>query len=110
MNKLELLAALAPEIKDVEVKALGTSLRFKVLTGRARDALYSNAVANADTSHYEASLIAASVVDSDGSPMFSPEDVDTLRDSNSTLLTELAGAAMAVNKLGADAEKAAVKN
>jgi hypothetical protein len=110
MNKLELLAALAPEIKAVEVKALGATLRFKVLTGRARDTLYSNAVANADTSHYEASLVAASVVDADGLPLFSPEDVETLRDSNSTLLTELAGAAMAVNKLGPDAEAAAVKN
>jgi hypothetical protein len=110
MNKFELLAALAPEIKEVEIKALGTKLRFKVLTGRARDALYSNAVANADTSHYEASLVAASVVEEDHLPMFSPEDIETLRDSNATLLTELAGAAMAVNKLGADAEAAAVKN
>lgn len=111
MNKEQIFAALEAEVKELEVKALGCVLRFKVMTGKARDA-FQEAIANGDksASHFEASVVAASVVDADGKPMFDAADVDTLRDKNASAVSEVAKLAMQVNRIGADAEETAAKN
>lgn len=111
MNKDQLLAALRADVKEIEVKALGAVLRFRVLTGRARDA-FRDSVQNGDqsASHFEASLVASVVVGEDDALMFSKEEVLALQDGNALALAELARHAMAVNKIGQSAEEAAAKN
>jgi len=111
MDKASLFAALESEVHDIEVKALGLVLRFKALTGTARDA-FNAAITAGDksNSHFEASLIAATVVDADGAPMFEAGDIEVLRQKNATALSAIAQEAMKVNKLGVDAEKEAQGN
>lgn len=111
MNKEQFFAAVKAEVKDVEVKALGAFVKIRVLTGKARDAFQAAIQAgDKSASHFEASLVAATVVDDNEAPMFSAEDVATLQDSNAAALSEVAKAAMDVNKIGATAEADAAKN
>jgi hypothetical protein len=111
MNKEQFFAAVAAEVKDVEVKALGVVLKFKVLTGEARDKFHALISAgDQSASYFEASIVAATVVNEDGSPMFSSEDVATLRGSRANAVAEVAKVALDVNNIGAVAEEQAVKN
>jgi hypothetical protein len=111
MNKEQLFAALEAEVKAVEVKAVNALLYFKVLTGRARDEFQALIAAGDKTaSHFEAAIVAATVVDETGTPVFSSEDVAALRDKSAGAVSEIAKVALDVNKIGADAEEAAVKN
>lgn len=111
MNKEQFFAAVAAEVKEVEVKALGMVVKFRVLTGKARDEFHRMVEAGDKTaSHFEAALLAATVVNEDGSPMFSAEDVTALQDSNASAVSAVAVEAMAVNKIGAAAEADAAKN
>lgn len=111
MNKEQLFAALAAEVKELEVKELNTKLRFKVLTGKARDEFHSLiAAGDRSASHFEASLVTATVVDKDNQPMFTAEDVAALQDQSATALSAVAKVAMQVNKIGAEAEAEAAKN
>jgi predicted acylesterase/phospholipase RssA len=111
MNKFELFEALESQIEAIEVKALRVTLHFRALTGTARDAFNAAITAGDKTnSHFEAALVAATVVEEDGLPMFSADDIDTLRAKNAKALTALAEVAMRVNMIGAEAEQEAVKN
>jgi hypothetical protein len=111
MNKEQLFAALAAEVKEIEVKALNTMVRFKVMSGVERDAFHT-AIAAGDksASHFEASIVASSVVDADNQPVFTVADVDALRTSSAPALAALAKVAMQVNKIGVEAEAEAAKN
>lgn len=111
MNKTELLAALESEVKEIHVDAVHAVLRFKLLTGRARDSFHA-AVSKGDgaLSAFEAAIIAACVVDATGIPMFSSDDVDALRDKNAEAVAAVAKVAMQVNNIGVAAEAAAAKN
>jgi hypothetical protein len=111
VNKEQIFAALAAEVKEIEVTALNATLRFKVLTGKARDEFHALiAAGDRSASHFEASLVTATVVDADNQPMFTAEDVDALRDQSATALSALAKVAMQVNNIGAEAEAEAAKN
>lgn len=112
MDKAQLLALVKADVKEVEIKALGAiKLKFRVLTGKARD-LFHAVIKDGDgtNSHFEASIAVATVVDDNHEPMLTPDDVATLQDSNAAALTEIAQAAMNVNNIGATAEGAAAKN
>lgn len=110
-NKEQLFAALESEVQDIHVGAVGAKLRFKMMTGRGRDAFHS-AIEKGDKalSHFEAAIVAAVVVDESGAPMFSPEDVATLQDKNASAVAAIAQVALSVNKIGVEAEAAAAKN
>jgi len=111
MNREQFLSAISAEIKEIEVAAVGELVRFRVLTGRARDAFHE-AVSKGDKtlSHFEAAIVAATVVDDEGNAMFSQADVETLRDHNATAVAQVAKVAMQVNNIGAEAEAEAAKN
>lgn len=111
MDKASLLASLASQVKEVEIAALGGAVKFRAFSGRQRDAFYA-AIAAGDksNSNFEASIVAASVVNDDGSAMFTPDDIEALRDNDASLLTVLAQQAMTINKIGLEAETAAAKN
>jgi hypothetical protein len=111
MDKAQLFAALEAEVKEVEVKVINAVLRFRVMTGKARDE-FQALIASGDktASHFEAAIVAATVVDANGAAMFSSEDVAVLRDKSAGAVSEIAKVALQVNKIGADAEEAALKN
>ena len=110
MNKEQFFAAVAAEVKEVEVKALGAVLKFRVLTGEARDKFHELMQGNSSAAHFEASIVAATVVDDTGEPMFSAEDVAKLKASSAAAVGEVAKFAMEVNRIGATAEEQAAKN
>lgn len=111
MNKEQFFAAVAAEVKEVELEALGMVVKFRVLTGKARDEFHRLVEAGDKTaSHFEAALVAATVVNADGTSMFSSEDVAALQESNAAAVSAVAAAAMDVNKIGAAAEAQAAKN
>jgi hypothetical protein len=111
MNKEQFFAAIKAEVKEVEVKALGAVLKFKVLTGKARDEFHA-AVKDGDQSfsHFEAAIVAASLVDDEGNQMLTTADVDAMRNESAAAVAAVASVAMQVNKIGADAEAEAAKN
>jgi hypothetical protein len=108
MDKATLLAAMAPEVKIVNVEALGLDLSFKVMSGRARDA-FQKAVEEGDksVSNFESAIITATVVDDAGTPMFDASNLDSIRDWDSTVLSAVATIAMNINKIGAKAQEVA---
>jgi hypothetical protein len=111
MDKATLLAKLESDIKEIRVDAVDAVLRFKVLTGRARDAFHA-AIKDGDgtLSAFEAAIVAVTVVDTDGNAMFTADEVDALRDKNAEAVGAVAKVAMQVNKIGGEAEEAAAKN
>lgn len=111
MNKEQLFEALEAEVKAVEVKAVDAVLYFKVLTGKARDEFQALiAAGDKSASHFEAAIVAATVTDANGVATFTSDDVATLREKAAGAVSAIAAEALKVNKIGADAEEAAVKN
>ncbi|SAK69484.1 hypothetical protein AWB80_03571 [Caballeronia pedi] len=111
MNKEQILAAFAPQVVEEPVKALGgATVRFRELSGAARDALYDSAKSGGGNSGFEATLIAATVVDENDTPMFSEDDVTAMRSGRAPLLEELSQIAMRLNALGQRAQEEASKN
>ena len=106
MNKEQLLAAMESEVKEIEIKALGSVLRFKALTGKARDAFGASVTAgDKSNGHFEACLLVATVVDEAGNPMFDASEIDVLRGKDSATVSEMAVAAMKFNSMGGEAAK-----
>lgn len=111
INRQQILSALEPLVVEEPVAALGgKAVRFRELSGAARDALYERLKDDHRNSAFEAALIAATVVDVSGSPLFDAQDVETLCGGRTALLEELAHIAMRANGLGARAHQDALKN
>ncbi|MDR5802563.1 hypothetical protein [Caballeronia sp. LZ001] len=111
MKREQMLAALEPLIVEEPVKALsGSLIRFRELSGAARDALYDSVKNSGGNSGFEAALIAATVVDENGVPAFREDDIDTLQAARTPLLEELSQIAMRLNGLGQHAQEEASKN
>lgn len=111
MNKEQFLTAVRAEVKEIEVKALSAVVKFRVLTGKARDEFHKIIEAgDKSTSHFEAAIVAATVVDDEHKPMFTAEDVAAIQDSDANAIGEVAKHAMAVNGIGAAAQEEAAKN
>lgn len=111
MNKEQFFAAIAAEVKEVEVKELNSVVKLRVLTGRARDEFHTLLSAgDKSASRFEAALVAATLVDDTGALTLTSDDVEALRDQNGVAVAAVAKAAMQVNKIGTDAEAEAAKN
>jgi hypothetical protein len=105
------LSAARAEVKEIEVKALNAVVKFRVLTGKARDEFHAMVAAgDKSASYFEAALVAAVVVDDEHKAMFTAEDVAQLQESNANALAEVAKHAMTVNGIGVDAQEQAAKN
>lgn len=111
MDKAKFFEAARAEVQTRLVPVLGEILKFRVMTGAARDEFHRIVEAGDKTaSHFEAALVTATVVNDDGTPMFTADDVQALRDTNASMLTAVAQVAMSVNRIGAQAEAEAAKN
>lgn len=111
MNKEQIFAAFAPAIHEEPIKALGgAKLRFKELSGSAREALTRNMGDDFSNSRFEALLVVSTVIDAHGEPTFTLEDVAALKELRATAVAEVAAVAMRINNIGAAAEADAAKN
>lgn len=111
LDKNQFLAAFEPTVFEVPVQSLaGAIVRFRELSGAARDALYESVKSDGGNSAFEARLIALTVVDERSDPVFCEDDMDAIRGGGKALLEELSQIAMRVNGLGAKAHEYALKN
>lgn len=110
LTKDQLLAAIEPRIETRAVAGVGT-LNIKIMDGVARDALQQTLreKGTAD-SVYFAAVIAATVVDDSGVPLFSADDIETLRAKSYDALKAIGVACSEVNRLGPDQQQEAEKN
>ena len=111
MDKEKFFEKARAEVQEHLVPVVCDVMKFRVMTGTARDAFFKAVEAgDKSNSHFEAAIVAATVVNDDLSPMFSAEDVEALRDTDANALTAVAQIAMQVNKIGVKAETEAAKN
>ena len=113
MNKTELLAALAvaPVLLPVPALGEGVSVNFLPMPGTTRDAFQKSILdGDGSNSYFEAAVIAATVVDDAGLPIFMPADIASLQASSAGGVSALARIAMRLNGIGVVAEEAAAKN
>lgn len=93
----------------VEIPQWGGSVRVRSLTGRERDRLEASMIgkngkadAKSGLTNFRARLVAASVVDDNGAPMFTEADLDALADRSAAALDAIAQAAMRLSGLSSE--------
>lgn len=110
LSKDQIIAARDLQTTDVEVPEWGGNVRVSMLSGAARDALQADFDANKAVSHVQAVMIAATVVDESGSPLFTKSEIDAIRAKGTAPLERVFNAAVKLNKMGAAETEAAGKN
>ncbi|NPT36252.1 hypothetical protein [Paraburkholderia xenovorans] len=111
LTKDELLAQIKTRCEEVSVPGLEGTLRVRVMSGYDRDAFQKVLRLEGITdSAYFGALIATCVLNEDGTPMFSEEEVETLRGSHAELVRSIGLVCQGINGLGKAAEEAAAKN
>ncbi|APW60487.1 hypothetical protein [Paludisphaera borealis] len=105
----EAFFALRPEVKEVQVPALGDAVYVKQLTVGEMNRLHieSSKEGGLNFSMY---LIVTSVCDADGVRVFNDDDVDRVSGLPTQVFTDVLKAAVAVNKLSEDDVKDLEKN
>lgn len=110
LTKEQLLAAVEPTTVVADVDGIG-EIRVKVMDGYARDALQKTLQDQGTSdSVYFSALIVATVVDEAGAPMFTADEIDTLRGKSADLIRKIGIACTRVNALGDSQTKEAEKN
>jgi hypothetical protein len=119
LSKSDIIAAQDLQTQDVQVPEWGGSVRVRSLTGTERDAFETCLVKVVDgkrvpdMENLRAKLLAATLVDENGTPLFSVGDVGDLSDLGSksaAALDRIFGVAQRLNGMAADSVEAAVKN
>jgi len=111
LTKEQLLAAVATRTEDTSVNGLDGTLRIRVMSGYDRDAFQKVVQDQGLTdSVYFSALVAATVVNEDGTPMFAPDEVDVLRKSHAELVRKIGLECQRINGLGQKAVEDAEKN
>ncbi|KAI3591656.1 hypothetical protein D9X30_3481 [Cupriavidus sp. U2] len=111
LSKKAILEAADLETKDVEVPEWGGSVRVAVMSGRDRDEYYARqGEGKLPYSLFSASILVATVVDEDGKPLFTAEDIDPLRAKSQAAMDRVLAVALKINGLGPGAIEEAEKN
>lgn len=111
LTKEQLVSALQPKFEDVTIAGLADTLRVKVMDGFTRDKLQKTlqTLGTADSIYYSA-LVSACVVDENGTPLFSDQDLEELRGFNAEVVRLIGLECQRVNGLGKKAVEEAEKN
>jgi hypothetical protein len=94
----------------------GVTVGFRVMSGRARDAFESATLRNmrdgevVSTTGLRSLLLVETLVDSEGSPVFTKQDIRKLEEKSSVVLDRLNNIAKEVNGLDSDSGDDAEKN
>ncbi|MER7076635.1 hypothetical protein SAMN02982929_05303 [Saccharopolyspora kobensis] len=106
LSREAILAADDSNVEDVPVPQWGGTVRVRSLTGRERDRLEASMIgkngkadATRGLANFRARLVAASVIDENGAPMFTEADVDALAGKSAAALDVIASAAMRLSGL-----------
>ncbi|MGV1045366.1 hypothetical protein [Limnohabitans sp.] len=119
LSKSDIIAAQDLQTQEVPVPEWGGSVRVRSLTGTERDAFETCLVKVVDgkrvpdMDNLRAKLLAATLVDENGTPLFSVADVGDLSDLGSksaAALDRIFGVAQRLNGMAAESVEVAVKN
>jgi hypothetical protein len=110
LTKEQIFAARDLQTEDVPVPEWGGDVRITVMGGKARDALMEALAQPQTTARFQALVLASTVVDDAGAPVFTADDIEPLSEKNTDVLTRLVAVAMRLNKIGAKATEDAEKN
>lgn len=110
LTREQILAADDVASEVVAVPEWGGEVRVKVMTGAERDAFESLVTAKAKlgqlADNMRATVVAASVVDETGTPLFTERDIEALGRKSWTALERVADVAARLNRLtDADVEE-----
>ncbi|MEI7298443.1 MAG: hypothetical protein V4793_06625 [Paraburkholderia tropica] len=110
ITKEQFLSLAEPATQVVTIKGVG-DVRIKVMDGFARDAL-QKALQDLGTSDsvYFSAVIIATVIDENGEPLFTPEELAVLRAKNAAFIQKVGLECVRVNALGDAQTKDAEKN
>lgn len=106
LNRESFLAVVSkPAVVDVQVPALGGSVQIREMTVAEKDAFE---IANSGDKgrYFRPRLIAASVVNPDGSPMFGPADFPALASRTASNLEPIVDAITKLNRYSPEEVKA----
>lgn len=106
----QILAAIDVGGEDVTVPEWGGDIRIGVMSGLGRDEFISATSGKVPVSRFQALLLAASMVDENGQPSFSVDQVELLQGKNKDVLDRLTAIAMRVNGIGKKAAEDLEKN
>lgn len=115
ISKDAILGARDANAERIAVPEWGGDVLIAVMSGAARDA-FRAAIGDgqggqtADVGLFEASLLAATLVQEDGAPMFSADEVEALRAKAAPVLDRLAAEALRINGMTASSREDAAKN
>lgn len=116
LKRGDILAADDLKTQDVEVPEWGGSVRIRTLTAAQRDdfdaSLSSGIGTNrtVDLHNLRARLVSLCVVDEEGAPQFTKDDVAALGAKSAAALSRVFEAAQALNGMTPQAVEAAAKN
>jgi hypothetical protein len=117
LTKDQILEASDLKTTEVEVPEWGGSVMVRTMTGSDRDAFEATLITTLEDgtrkpnmANMRTKLVALTLVGSDGSLLFSVDDVERLALKSAAALERVFDAAQTLNGLGAKAEAEAVKN
>lgn len=112
LTKEQILAAQDCKVERVTVAAWGGDVFVKVLSGAGRDQFRAgiDEANKAGIGRFEAALLAVTVCNESGVPLFTVEDIDSLYEKSASAIDEVAAVAMRINGMGISSQDDAVKN
>ncbi|WP_186137964.1 hypothetical protein [Burkholderia gladioli] len=110
LTRDQILAARDLETEVVHVPEWGGDVRIGVMSGKARELLMDSLAEQQPLSRFQALMLASTIVDDAGTPIFSADDVEQLRGKSTEVLVRLVEVAMRLNKIGQTAVEDAEKN
>ena len=110
LTREQILTADDLKSEIVEVPEWGGSVRVAAMSGAQRDAFEMSLLVNGkpDLTNSRAKLVAASVMDEAGAPMFTPADIEALGRKNAAALSRIVEVARRLSAIG-EAELEVVK-
>lgn len=112
LTKEQILAADDRASEIVEVPEWGGSVRVSAMSGAQRDRFEMSLLVDGKPSieNAHAKLVASSVVDDSGNPLFSPSDIEALGRKSAAALNRIVAVARRINRLGESELEAAKGN
>jgi len=110
LSRADILALNDCKTKEVPVKEWGGSVKIKVMNGLERDAFEKYLAEDHGSIHFATKLLSLALIDDDGKPLFTHEDMNALAEKNGIVLQELSKEILQFNGLTAESLEVAEKN
>ncbi|WP_321940043.1 hypothetical protein [Paraburkholderia sp. J8-2] len=110
MTREKILAARDRASEQVDVPEWGGPVRVSVMSGAQREKLMKSLKTEHTPNEFAAHMVAATVVDEAGVPIFTDDDLGVIANKSEEVLARIVGVAMRLNGFGASAVEEAAKN